>query len=128
MPTGNGRALVGDPGLAAPLVSAEGHDFTASTQASFDAVATQLETLGYEITRMPVAPGIDGRTYETPLNAVLTANTVFMPTYAHTPSLNAEANSIWERAGYRVVGVDCTRTYTHFGSLRCLVNVLRRNL
>lgn len=126
MPIGDRRAFVGDPSLAAELVAREGHDFSDATQALFDAVAARLTQEGYEVTRMPVAPGLDGRTYETPLNAVLADATVYMPTYAHAPQLNAEATRIWEEAGYTVVGIDCTNTFTRFGSLRCLVNVLRR--
>ena len=40
-------------------------------------------------------------------------------------SLKAAA-AVWRSAGWQVRRVDCTASYVHFGSLRCLVNVLAR--
>ena len=37
-------------------------------------------------------------------------------------SLGDAAASAWEELGFEVRRVDCTNTYKHFGSLRCLVN------
>ena len=37
------------------------------------------------------------------------------------------ASQMLRRLGYEVRRVDCTDTYPHFGSLRCLVNVMRRS-
>ena len=126
MVAGQGRMLVGDPSLARSLVDADGHDFSDETQALFDAVARQVEAVGYRVVRIPVAPGNDGRTYETPLNALLEQGVVYMPVYDHTPRLNAAAASVWRDLGFEVRTVNCTRTFVHFGSLRCLVNVLAR--
>ncbi len=138
---GNGTVLVGDPKLArgvmnedslAPLLaSAGGCDFTEETQQRFDAVAAQCEKLGYRVVRMPTAPAKDGRTYLTYLNAIIDQHgdhrTVYMPTFKGADALNQAASEVWRGLGYEVKPVDCTATYTHFGSLHCLVNVLRRS-
>ena len=79
---------------------------------------------------MPVVPDRDGRTYLTYLNVILDdragKRVVYMPAYEGADELNAAAASAWEKLGFEVRRVDCTNTYKHFGSLRCLVNVLRR--
>ena len=40
--------------------------------------------------------------------------------------MNRAAAEIWKALGYAVRRVDCTETFRHFGSIHCLVNVLRR--
>jgi hypothetical protein len=135
MPVGGRTVLVGDPSLARPLCDGDldmpcGGDFTAETQARFDAVARQCADAGYRAVRFPVVPGRDMRTWLTGLNAILESRdgrrVVWMPVYRHVPALNAAARRVWESVGYEVRPVDCTATYRHAGSLRCLVNVLRR--
>ena len=63
-------------------------------------------------------------------NAVLderpAGRVVYMPTFRGAEVLDAAAAAVWQDLGYRVHAVDCTDAYVHFGSLRCLVNVLRR--
>jgi len=136
MPVGDRTVLVGDPSLAARVVDGDlgipcGADFTQETQARFDAVARTCRAAGYRVVRFPVVPGCDMRTWLTGLNAILDVRDgrriVHMPVYRHVPALNAAAARIWESVGYDVVPVDCTETYRHAGSLRCLVNVMRRN-
>jgi len=150
MPAGDRTVLVGDPGrareilLAAGRLSADtsdepaeplcppgGDDFSEATQARFDAVASCCAAAGYRVVRVPVVPGRDGRTYLSYLNVILDSRAgrrrVYMPVYRHAAELNAAATSVWQSLGYEVAPVDCSAAYTHFGSLRCLVNVLRRN-
>ncbi len=141
MPAGDDVMLVGDPSLAAGLLGSGAStvdrawrltdpDFTSETQALFDAVAERCEAAGFRVVRMPVVPGRDGRTWLTPLNAILDERDgrriVYMPVYEGAEPLNAAAEKVWQRLGYIVRRVDCTDTFAHFGSLRCLVNVLRR--
>jgi len=135
MAAGNRTVLVGDPSAARDLPGIEaplpgGADFSPATQARFDAVARRCEQAGYRVVRMPVLPAPDGRTYLSPLNAILDQREgrriVHMPVYAGAEALNRAAQEIWEGLGYEVFAVDCTATYRHFGSLRCLVNVVRR--
>jgi len=137
MPVGDRTVLVGDPSLAHPLCSGDlqmpcGADFSAKTRARFDAVAEQCADAGYRVVRFPVVPGRDMRTWLTGLNAILEARggrrVVWMPVYRHVPALNDAARRVWEGVGYEVRPVDCTETYRHAGSLRCLVNVLRRGV
>jgi hypothetical protein len=65
------------------------------------------------------------------VNAILDegdgTRTVYMPVYRGVEVLNGAARALWRDLGYRVRTVDCTDTFRHFGSLRCLVNVLRRS-
>jgi hypothetical protein len=139
MTAGRGVMLVGDPNLGRDVLGPAGladglmppgEDRGEATQALFDAVARRCQSEGYRVIRMPTVVGRDGRTYLTYLNVVLDGRpggpTVYMPAYRGAESLNAAARAVWERAGWRVSPVDCTKSYVHFGSLRCLVNVLRR--
>lgn len=124
--TGNRTALVGDPSLARALLG-EG---IPETQAPFDAVARAVGAAGYRVVRIPVAPGADGRSWLTPTNAIMDerngTRTVYLPVFRHAEPLNREATRIWEGLGYSVRRVDCTETFPHFGSIHCLVNILRR--
>ena len=136
MPVGDGTVLVGSPALAARTIEPNdllppcGADFTDATQRRFDAVAAQCAAAGCRVIRVPVVPGRDGRAYLTCLNAILDRRAgrriVYMPVYRGADALNAAAAEVWQGLGYDVQPVDCTSAYAHFGSLRCLVNVLRR--
>lgn len=129
-------ALVGDPSLARrmpapsrPLPLAQ-PDFSEETQRAFDAVSLACQAHGYHVVRIPTVPDVDGRTYLTWLNVILDERAgrrvVYMPVFEQAEPLNAAAAAVWESLGYSVGRVDCTATYRHYGSLRCLVNVLAR--
>jgi hypothetical protein len=145
---GGKTMLVGDPGLARELVSAEmghddqattnefmglpgGPDFTPPTQHLFDAVVGQCEAAGYRVVRIPVVPAQDGRTYLTYVNVLMdqqgTRRLVYLPFYRGVEPLNTAARKVWESLGYEIRPVDCTTAYRHFGCLHCLVNVLYRS-
>lgn len=139
MTAGKRRVVVGDPRMAATLLTTEqanalplkgGPDFSEETAAKFDAVAEQCRAAGYEVIRIPIAPGGDGRTYLTYLNVILDdrdgQRVVYLPQFAGAEVLNQAAAEVWRQAGYEVKPVDCTSCYSYFGSLRCLVSVLRR--
>jgi hypothetical protein len=142
MALGNRTVLVGDPaaaqgllpelaqGRAAELCPDGGPDFSPATIARFDAVARQCQAAGYRVVRIPIVPGRDGRTYLTYLNAILDKRAgrriVYMPVFACADALNHAAEQVWTSLGYEVRPVNCDACYPHFGSLRCLVNVLRR--
>ncbi|MBV6514644.1 MAG: hypothetical protein HPKKFMNG_00272 [Planctomycetes bacterium] len=139
MATGNRTVLVGDPRTARDLLTPVeaaalplkgGVDFSEATLAAFDAVAEQCARAGYRVVRIPLAPGGDGRTYFTYLNAILDQRegrrVVYAPTFDGAGRLNAAAADVWKSLGYEVRPVNCTSSYRHFGSLRCLVSVLRR--
>ncbi len=139
MPAGHKTMLVGDPALGRKLLGADplpaglreiGADFGRPLQALFDHVARRCREAGYRVVRMPILPGADGRTYVTYLNVILDQRagqrTVYMPTFRGARALDLAATRIWRRLGYTVRPIDCSATYQHYGSLRCLVNVLRR--
>ena len=46
--------------------------------------------------------------------------------YEKAPALDDAASEIWRSLGYEVHPMDCSAVYPCFGSLGCLVNVLRR--
>jgi hypothetical protein len=140
--------LVGDPKLGKKLLPAQfqaedragseeymnlpgGPDFTAATQHQFDAVAEQCAAAGYRVTRIPVVPARDGRTYLTYVNVLLDRDgerrIVYMPYYRGAEALNAAGRAVWEQLGFEARLVDCTATYRQYGCLHCLVNVLRRS-
>jgi len=139
MAAGDGVMLVGDPSLGReilgrslpPGVMPPGADYTPRTQRLFDAVARRCAAEGYRVVRIPTVSGTDGRTYLTYLNVILDSRsgrrTVYMPVYRGAESLNKAAQEVWQDAGWEVRPVDCTASYVHFGSLRCLVNVLSRS-
>ena len=137
MAAGNRTVLVGDPGLAAKipwdkslLADCGGQAADKETQELFDAVARQCKAAGYTVVRIPVAPGCDGRTYLTYVNVIIdqqaSRRIVYMPIYRGAEALNAAARAVWEKLGFEVRPVDCTSVYRNFGSLHCLVNVLRK--
>ena len=142
MAVGDRTVLVGDPAAGERLLEGspsgtldgfchgEGPDFSTETIGRFDAVAEQCQAAGYRVVRIPIIPGRDGRTYLTPLNVILDqrdgTRIVYMPIFSEVPSLNQAAREVWTELGYEVRPVNCDGCYPHFGSLRCLVNVLRR--
>jgi len=136
MTAGPGRVVVGDPALADPLLREialppVGVDASAATRTRFEAAARACRDAGYEVIRIPVVPGLDGRTYITYTNVILDQRAgrrlVYLPVYRGAEPLNRAAEQVWRELGFEVRRVDCTDAYTHFGSLRCLVNVLRRS-
>ncbi len=140
MVAGQGRVVVGDPSLAvkilgdrvhAPDLVPCGDDFTAATQARFDAVARACADAGYAVIRIPLVPGHDGRAFLAWVNGMIDVRddtvTYFMPSFPHAPmELESAAMEVWKKLGFRVIKADCDGAFTHGGSLRCLVNVLRR--
>jgi hypothetical protein len=129
MTVGHRTALVGDPSLARGIVGDDAPndpDWSAATQANFDAVAETVSGAGYRVVRIPVVPGRDGRTWLTSINAIVDGRTVYQPVYRGAERFNRASTGVWRSLGFTVRPVDCTGTYRHFGSLRCLVNVLRR--
>ncbi|MHB1034390.1 MAG: agmatine deiminase family protein [Pirellulales bacterium] len=142
MPIGNRTVLVGDPKMTERLLDKAGEraavdaylpggaDFSASAVARFEAVAEQCRAAGYRVVRIPLAPGRDGRTYITYVNAILDQRDgrriVYMPTFRRASELNREAAGVWTEMGFEVRPVECDACARHFGTLHCLVNVLRR--
>jgi len=49
-----------------------------------------------------------------------------MPVFTAADVLNRAAARVWASLGYEVRPVRCDSCYRYFGTLHCLVNVLRR--
>jgi len=107
-------------------------DFGDATQRQFDFRRGHVPPPpATAVVPIPVVPGRDGRTYVTYVNAILDERdgrrVVYIAVYAPVPKLNAPPLPFWRGAGYDVRPVDCSDAYPHFGSLRCLVNLLCRS-
>jgi hypothetical protein len=142
MLTGRRTAIVGDPvegrRLWATLDAAAreslalpgGPDFSDATTARFEAVVRRCREAGYRVVRIPTVVASDGRTYLTYVNVLIDVRggspTVYMPVYRGAAELNQRAAATWGSLGYQVEPVDCTDCFRHYGTLHCLVNVLRR--
>ncbi|HEY8668695.1 MAG TPA: agmatine deiminase family protein, partial [Tepidisphaeraceae bacterium] len=135
---GQQTALVGDPSLVKPLITPavatallDDPDYSAATQAKFDAVARQLEREGYSVVRIPTVASTDGKTYLTYLNGLIDCRdgrrAVYLPVYRGADAVNAAAADVWRAMGFDVHPIDCTDVYRNFGTLHCLVNVLDRS-
>jgi hypothetical protein len=144
MPVGSRTVLVGDPRLAervlaeAPEEAAAvasflpgGADFSEASVASFEAAAEHCRGAGYRVVRVPIVPGHDGRTYLTYVNGLIDERdgrrAFYMPEYSFAGHLNRAAAAVWNDLGYEVRPVECDGCARCFGTLHCLVNVLRRD-
>jgi hypothetical protein len=144
MPVGGRTVVVGDPRLAervlaeAPEEAAAvaaflpgGPDFSEANVASFEAAAKRCRAAGYRVVRVPIVPGHDGRTYLTYVNGLIDERdgrrTFYMPEYSFAGRLNRAAAAVWNDLGYEVRPVECDGCARCFGTLHCLVNVLRRD-
>lgn len=141
MAVGERRMLVGNARLAQAILRQAGtesgasccpcgDDFSDATQALLDKVAAQAEREGYAVTRIPIVPGVDGKTFLTYVNVIMDQREgrriVYLPQYQGQDALNREAVRVWRELDYEVRPVDCTTLYPHFGTLHCVVNVVRR--
>ncbi|MGD0462293.1 MAG: hypothetical protein ABSB74_07370 [Tepidisphaeraceae bacterium] len=134
MAAGEGRVVVGDPSLAKPLLAPielpGGPDFSASTQARFDSVAAAAAAAGYRVTRIPCIPSSDGKTFITYVNGLIDqrdgCRVIYMPVFEGQDRLNVAAQTIWQNLGYRVAPIDVSSAFRYFGTLHCLVNVIKK--
>lgn len=130
---GHRAAMVGDPSLAKAFPQGpipELPDYTEETQKKFDAVAKTVESAGYRVVRVPVVPSTNQRAYVTYCNSIIDIETgkpvVYMPVFDGWEQLNEAGQKAWEKEGFEVRTVNCTTSYTLFGNIHCLVNVLKR--
>jgi hypothetical protein len=106
-------------------------DFSDVAREQFESAARACAAAGYRVVRIPTVAGTDSRTYLTYVNVIIDEQperrVVYMPVYRAADEMNRAAQKVWESLGCEVRPVDCTAAMPHFGSLGCLVNVLRRN-
>jgi hypothetical protein len=113
------------------LVGASGSaEMDATFAGRLDAVAARMQALGYQVKRVPLIGTTRTRAWISYNNGVIETRgreTVFyMPTFGR-PDLDAEARSVFESVGCRVIGIDCSGAWRLGGTLRCLVSVVGRD-
>jgi hypothetical protein len=134
-PLGDRRVLVGDPVAGLRLLAKNAQlplpvERRPAFLARFDFVARELTRQGFEVIRVPLVPLSDGVTYVTYNNAVLERRSdgrlhAYVPQFG-LEALDAAGRAAYEGQGVVVHGIDVRRIYRHNGTVRCLVNVLRR--
>ncbi len=127
--------LVGDPdkGLAlltAAQIEALGVDTSDEALARFRRVATDLETAGFDVIRVPLIPLDDPLTYVTYNNSILERRAdgrlhAYVPQFG-VLALDGVGRAAYEAAGVIVHPIDVSAVFRNRGTVRCLVNVLRR--
>ena len=139
MTAGQGRMVVADITMGQQFFDPNdqtvnalpgGADFTWDTKRRFDSVAAEATARGYRVSRIPVVPASESKTYLTYVNVILDQRDgkriVYMPVYERQDAMNAAATKVWESLGYEVRPVDCTTVFQRGGTLHCLVNILQR--
>jgi len=142
MTAGRRTVVVGDPAAGRRLWAAmdaerrslcfpQTPDFSDTTRERFESVARACAATGYRVVRIPTVAGADSRTYLTYVNVIIdeqpARRVVYMPVYRGADEMTRAAQKVWEGLGCEVRPIDCTAAMPHFGSLGCLVNVLRRD-
>ena len=135
-PLGRGTLLVGDPHAGLALLPSSAKlplpvDLRPHTLRRFQRIAEAAKEAGFRVLPIPLVPLSDGVTYVTYNNAVLERRAdghlhAYVPQFG-LPALDAAGRGAYERQGVVVHPIDVSRIYRHNGTVRCLVNVLRRS-
>lgn len=133
------RILVGDPDLGLAQFDASGADAAQlpfpidrreQTLQRFRNVIAQLDAEGFELIRMPLVPLTDGLTYITYNNALLEHRDgklhAYVPQFG-IAALDRAGRRAYEAAGVVVHPIRVARIYQYNGTVRCLVNIVRRD-
>lgn len=134
-PLGGDVVLVGDPDLGLAMLPANAElplpvDRTEATLERFRFIARALEAAGFHLRRVPLVPLAGGLTYVTYNNSVLERREdgrlhAYVPQFGIAP-LDAAGRRAYEAAGAVVHPIDVRKIYSANGTVRCLLNVLRR--
>ena len=107
----------------------EDMDVSEETADLLDAVAEQVESLGYEVVRTPLIIDAERQWVVTYNNVVLDRrlgrNTVYLPMY-RIAFLDRAGEDIYRRLGLEVRKIDVSGIFDLGGAVRCVVNVTRR--
>lgn len=135
-PLDDGTVLVGDTELGLALLPNDAAlpqpvDRSAETAERFHRVAREIEAAGFTVRRTPLVPLADGLTYLTWNNAVLERRAdgllhAYVPMFG-VPALDAAGRAVWESEGVVVHPIDVRDVFVHRGTVRCLINVLKRS-
>lgn len=100
------------------------------TLQKFRNIAKELEAQGFELVRLPLVPLADGLTYITYNNVLLEHRNGRL--HAYLPQFGIAALDAAGRKAYAAVGavvhnIRVKEIYEYNGTVRCLVNVVRRD-
>lgn len=144
-PIGNDAALLADVYLAEQLLSLDALAGRITGQPcdedvripmsiesdQLDEIAWRLEDHGFEIARLPAIINIDENWMLTYNNVLMdfrgSVKTVYLPQYG-VDVLDAYAVSAYEKLGFVVRPIDVSEVYQAGGAVRCVANVLKRQL
>ena len=135
-PLGDRKVAVGDPALGMAI-----YDGLPSEQKTlqirrdtaafrpFMNVIGVLEDRGFEVVRIPLLLTDVPRVYVTYNNAILETRDgekrIYMPVYGIS-GMDRAGGQAFRDQGWKVIPVNVGDIYTHTGSLRCMVGIVRR--
>lgn len=105
-------------------------DRSPETLRKFQSIAARLIDKGFSVRPVPLVPLSDGLTYVTYNNALLERRSdgrlhAYVPQFG-IPALDRAGLAAYATQGFVTHPIDVSRIYRHNGTVRCLVNVLRR--
>jgi hypothetical protein len=133
------RILVGDPDLGISLFDSSNSDPTQlpysvdrreETLQKFRNIARELEAQGFDVIRLPLVPLSDGLTYITYNNVLLETRGdtqhAYLPQFG-IPTLDQAGQDAYAAAGITVHNIRVKNIYQYNGTVRCLVNIVKRS-
>ncbi len=138
-PLDDKRVLVGDPDLGLSLLDSakvdEGQlpfavDRREASLQKFRNIADELAARGFEVIPLPLIPLADGLTYITYNNVLLEnrdqAQHAYLPQFG-IEALDKAGRDAYEEAGLVVHKIRVKNVYQYNGTVRCLINIVRRS-
>lgn len=96
-----------------------------------DEIAWNLEDRGFEVARLPAIVNFDENWMLTYNNVLMdfrgTEKTVYLPQYG-VEALDEYAVAAYQKLGFSVRPIDVSETYDSGGAVRCVANVIKRQL
>lgn len=96
-----------------------------------DEIAWNLEDRGYEVARLPAIVNFDENWMLTYNNVLMDfregEKTVYLPQYG-VEALDQYAVAAYEKLGFNVKPIDVSETFDSGGAVRCVANVIKREL
>lgn len=137
-PLDDHRIMVGDPDMGLALFDRSKSDASVlpypidrreQTLQRFRNVIAQLDAAGFELIRVPLVPLTDGLTYITYNNVLLEhrdgALHAYVPQFG-LPAMDRAGRDAFAAAGVVVHPIRVANIYRYNGTVRCLVNIVRR--
>jgi hypothetical protein len=138
-PLDDKRILVGDPDLGLELFDAArvdpsqlpySVDRSEASLQKFRNIARELKEQGFEVLPLPLIPLSDGLTYITYNNVLLETRDdgqhAYLPQFG-IPELDQAGAQVYAEAGVAVHKIRVQKVYQYNGTVRCLVNIVKRS-